>query len=270
MSSRSATMYGAGLAAAAAVLFSATAAATAQKHHRRHHVVIRSHLIHHAKGHIATCPPGVADPRYCVPPTVDNLYEAFSISTTASARVSTSVTNELLVAFVQSNGPRRGGQSSTVSGGGVTWRKAAAENRALGDSEVWYAVAPSKIANQKVTATATLPGFDENLTIVTFKNARGIASARTFYSLKGAPSGTITTTQPQSWVWASGNDPRAAFFRFPGFAQNTWVQVLDFTARSTFWTQSTVNPTSKAGTSVTINDVLPVGEPYNLALVEIR
>jgi hypothetical protein len=183
--------------------------------------------------------------------------------------VSTSVANELLVAFVQSNGPKAGGQSSTVSGGGLTWKKVASQNKALGDAEVWYAFAPTPVSKQTITATAAIPGFDENMMIVAFTNANGIGASGTFFSLEGAPTGTIKTTHPESGVWASGNDPGAAAFRGVPSGQNAWVQVLDFTAKSTFWTQSTTNPTTNAGTSVTINDTSPTGDPFNLVLVEV-
>lgn len=259
---------------AAAILIGPTALAAANTHHGKHHVIkhrviIVRHVIHHAAAHFAACTPGSTIANYCTPPVVDTLYETFSSSTTASIPVSTSVANELLVAFVQSNGPKSGGQSSTVSGGGLTWTRVAAENQALGDAEVWYAIAPSKISRQTITATASNKGYDENMTVVTFKNATGIGAHGTFYSKSGKPSGTITTTQPYSWVWASGNDPGGASLRGVPSGQNAWVQVLDFTAKSTFWTQSTTNATTNMGTPVTINDTSPTTDPYNLVLVEV-
>ena len=270
MLSRSARKYGASFAAAAAVaLIGPGALAAAQTHHSRHHVVVLRHLIHHIKAHFATCPRGSTSPSYCTPPAVDSLFETFSSSSSASIPVSTSIANELLVAFVQSNGPKTGGQSSTVSGGGLTWKKAASQNKALGDAEVWYALAPSKISKQTITATASIKGYDENMTIVTFKNASGIGASGTFFSTSGVPTGTIKTTHPQSWVWASANDAGAAALRKVPSGQNAWVQVLDFSAKSTFWTQSTINPTPNAGTSVTINDTAPTSDPFNLVLVEI-
>jgi hypothetical protein len=282
--------YGACVAAlAAATLIGPTALAVAHphatKHHakkhnvvRKYHVVIVKHVIHHAKAFVASCPPGTgagAPPSYCTAPAVQTVYETFSSSTSASATVSTSNANELLLASVQSSGPSTGGQSSTVSGGGLTWHKVAAENKEGGDAEVWYALATSTISKQKITATASITGYPENLTLVTLTNASGIGASGTFYSASGAPTGTITTTQPDSWVWASANDPANDVLRKVPSGQNAWVQALfssttgKTTVKGTFWTQSTTNPTPNGNTPVTINDTAPTTDPYNLVLVEI-
>jgi hypothetical protein len=262
---------GACLFAAAAVTLIGTAALAAAHAHRgrRHHVIIIRHLIDHARGRLASshCPPGSSVASYCTPPVVDTVYETFSSSTTTSIQVNAN--KELLVAFVQSDGPARGSQSSTVSGGGLTWTKVASENKALGDAEVWFAISPTKITHQTIKATASIPGYDENMTVVTFENAAGIGASGTFYSTKGAPTGTITTTQPNSWVWASGNDWGGDAARKAPPGQNIWVQALDLTVKKAFWVQSTTNPTLSVGTSVTINDTAPTGDPFNLVLVEI-
>jgi hypothetical protein len=240
-----------------------------RKHAVKHHVVIIKHVTHHVKAFVASCPPGQSSPSYCTPPVVDSLYETFNSATTASIKVSTSVANELLVAFVGSDGPKAGGQSSTVSGGGLTWHKVAAESQALGDAEVWYAVAPSTLKSQAITATAAKTGYDENMNIMTFKNASGIGASGIFYSSKGAPTGTITTTHTDGWVWASGMDFGGSAKRVAPSNQNIWEQTLDNTAKKAFWTQSTNNVTTNAGTSVTLNDTSPTGDPFDLVMVEV-
>jgi hypothetical protein len=259
-------------AAAAATLIVPAALAVTHKHHVRHfkhHIVVVRHFRHTLSGRAATCPPGSTVTNYCTPPVVDTLF--FTIGTsTASEPVSTNVANELVVAFVGSDGPKNGSQSSTVSGGGLTWHKAGAQNKGLGGAaEVWWAIAPTKITKQTITATASIKGYDEELTVVTFQNAPGIGAVGTNYSTSGAPKVTVTTTRPDSWVWATANDWGAAALRKVPIGQNAWIQVLDLTARKTFWTQSTSSATPSAGTAVTINDTAPTADPFNIVGVEI-
>jgi hypothetical protein len=251
----------------------ALAATQGRKNHwimRGHHrwLVVR-HLIHRDMAHFAKCPAGSNSANYCTPPVFNSIYFTFGSKSTASVPVTTKAASTLLVAFVQSDGPPSGGQSSTVSGGGLTWTEAAGENRALGDAEVWYAMAPNPISKQTISATASITGYDEVLTVATFTNAPGIASSTTCHSTGGAPTCTLTTTQPDGWVWASANDWGGSSKRSVPSGQNAWVQILDGTAKKTFWVQSKNNPTSGAGTSVTINDTAPTGDPFNLVLVEI-
>jgi len=282
--------FGAFLAVAvAAAVIGPSALAATKTQAVTHHVEFVKHMVRH-DGHTltanvvqehpalaslatSTCPPGQTGGSYCVgPPVPDTLYETISINGTASIPVTTHADDTLLVAFVQSDGPKTGGQSSTVSGGGLTWHKAAAENKGLGDSEVWYALLPAfstAAARETITATAAIRPFDENLTIVSFENASGIGATGGFFSAKGAPSGTITTTQANSWVWASGNDWGGAAIRRAGPGQTAVVQALDLTARKTFWTQTTNSPTTNAGTAVTINDTAPTADPFNLVLAEV-
>jgi hypothetical protein len=165
---------------------------------------------------------------------------------------------------VQTNGSMITSVSDAL---GLHWTKVASENQAGGDAEVWYAFTAPTIKMDKVTVTSN--GADVNLTVATFENAPGIGASGTFYSASGAPTGTITTTEPNSWVWASGTDPGGDAARKAGSGQNIWVQTLDLTAKKAFWVQSTTNPTTNAKTKVTINDTAPTSDPYDLVLVEI-
>jgi hypothetical protein len=219
----------------------------------------------------SSCPPGQSTGPYCLgPPAPDTLFETISGYGTASEPVTTSGRDTILVAFVQSDGPKSGGQSSTVSGAGLTWIKVASQNKGLGDAEVWFAMLSSHtLSRQTITATASIKGFDENLSIVSFSNASGIGATATSFSSHGAPTATITTTQPNSWVWASGNDWGGDARRTAPAGQTAVIQALDLTDGKAFWTQTTNNPTPTAGTRVTINDTAPANDPFNLALVEI-
>ncbi|HEY2657774.1 MAG TPA: hypothetical protein VGI55_18460 [Solirubrobacteraceae bacterium] len=218
----------------------------------------------------STCPPGQSGGSYCVgPPVPDTLFETISTNGTASEPVTTNGKDTLLVAFVQADGPKTGGQSVTVSGGGLTWTRDASQNQGLGDAEVWSATLPRALSKQMITATAATKGFDVNLSIVSFQNASGIGARTTAFSSRGAPSATITTTQPNSWVWASANDWGGDARRTVPSGQTAVIQVLDLTDRKAFWVQTTNNPTANAGTKVTINDTAPTTDPFNLALVEV-
>jgi hypothetical protein len=220
--------------------------------------------------HAASCPPGVSDADYCQgPPSIDGSPQTCLNPTHAYVDVSTSVAGDLIVAFVRSDSPASDGNTSVVTGGGLSWHRVAQENKALGDAEVWVATAPARLHDVAITATATkYQGYDEALTVIAFENASGIGASGTFYSQDGAPTGTIRTTAADSWVFAAGDDWLASKARTAG--PNQTIEEEDYDkVGDTYWVQSTKAPTAAAGTPVTINDTAPAHDPYNLVLVEI-
>ena len=268
--------YGACLAVAAtaatAIAPTALAAGHGTHHASKHDVVVIKHFPRsmHMNAHIATCPPGSAGGSYCTgAPEPDSLFEVYAIPGTASIKVTTSPSDTMLVAFAGADGPKAGGQSITVSGGGLIWHRVAAQNKGLGDAEVWYAMTPNPIKNQVITATASIGGYEVNDDIVSFQNASGIGASGTFFSAKGAATGTITTTQANSWVWSSANDWGVSAKRVAGAGQNVLEQTLDNSAGKAYWTQQTSKPTPNAGTPVTLNDTSPTGDPFNLVMAEV-
>jgi hypothetical protein len=139
----------------------------------------------------------------------------------------------------------------------------------MGDAEVWVARAGSRLSGAAITATATKhANFDEVLTVIAFENAPGIGATTTAFSAAGAPTASLKTTRPQTWVFAAGDDWLASINRTPGARQTIQQQSTD-SAGDTYWVQPTTVPTQNAGTTVTINDTAPTGDPYDLALVEI-
>ena len=175
------------------------------------------------------------------------------------------------MAFVAADSSYKEGQVSTVSGGGLTWKLVARENKALGGAEVWVARASGVLTNDPITAKITklLPsGYDETITVVAFKNAPGLGAVAKFSSKKGAPTGSLTTTKANSWVWAVGDDWLASIPRTVPAGQTLWHQTFD-SSRDTYWVQSTEGLTKEAGTKVTINDTAPTKDPYDLILVEV-
>jgi hypothetical protein len=205
--------------------------------------------------------PGVA-------PKVDDSSNGIGGPSVTVKGLDTSTPNELVVAYVSADGPASGGQSITVSGSGLTWTRVAQENAALGDAEVWTANAGA-LKTVNVTATEADKGYEMVLEDVSYKNATGIGAHGIFESASGAPTGTITTTQGNSWVWAVGFDWAKAANRTVGSGQTLFSQTLYNSAQDTYWVQSTTNPTPAAGTGVTINDTAPTTDPYDLVLVEI-
>jgi len=84
----------------------------------------------------------------------------------------------------------------------------------------------------------------------------------------GAPSASLVTTRAGSLVLAVGNDYDRPIARTPGAGQVLVHQYLA-PVGDTYWVQRQSAPTAAAGTSVTINDVSPTGDRYNLTLVEV-
>jgi hypothetical protein len=194
----------------------------------------------------------------------------------ATAKLTTKGAGDLIVAFVAADSPFTQGQVSTVSGGGLTWALVARENKALGGAEVWVARATGVLTGDQITAkvTKTTPGspaghsYDETITVAAFKNSSGLGAVGTFNSKKGAASGTITTTKPNSWVWAVGDDWLSSISRTVPAGQTLWHQATDAVG-DTYWIQSTGGLTKAAGTSVTVNDPSPTIDPFDMVLVEI-
>jgi hypothetical protein len=183
--------------------------------------------------------------------------------------VSTAASGDLIVAFVASDGPSGGGQGATVSGGGLSWTLLARTNTQLGTSEIWSARAGGVLSAATITATLSFSGYGEALTVVAFKGATGTGSVVKASAASAAPSATLTTTAPGSWVFAVGDDWDNAILRTLGANQTMVSQATD-TAGDTYWVQSETSPTPAAATAVTINDTAPTTDRWNLTLIEIQ
>jgi hypothetical protein len=172
------------------------------------------------------------------PITVDKTVFTDGSGTMTSPGLTTSAANELVVAFVSSDGPAGAtGQAFTVSGSGLTWTLAKRSNGQPGDAEIWWARAAGILSAQTVTATPTAGGFHGSLTVVAFAKAAGI-------------------------------DWDNAIARTPASGQVIVHQRVDTATGDTFWVQSTTAPSASAGT-VDIHDTAPTGDLWNYAGVEI-
>ena len=184
--------------------------------------------------------------------------------------VSTTTANELLVAFVSADGPPAGAGKTTVTkvtGGGLTWQLVVRSNAKLGDSEIWSAVAPGILTNATVTATLNR-SVSSSLTVISFTNAAGVGASAAAGATSGAPSATLLTTKSNSLVFGVGNDWDHAIARVPGPNQTLVHQFLA-PVDDTYWVQRVVPAIAVSGTRVTLNDVAPTADRWNLALVEI-
>jgi fibronectin type 3 domain-containing protein len=187
-----------------------------------------------------------------------------------SPSLSTAGTNELLVAFLASDGPATSTSAFTsVATSGLTWTLRKRMNTQYGTAEIWTAPAAAKLS--KVTVKASRSGsYRSSLVVAAFKGASlttigavGGASAGS-----GAPTATVTTTRAGSWVWGVGNDWDRATARTVGTGQTKVDEFLTPNG-DTFWVQRSTDPSPVTGTVVTVNDTAPTTERWNLAVIEV-
>jgi chitodextrinase len=179
---------------------------------------------------------------------------------------STAAPNELLVAFISSDGPNSTFTMSGVTGGGLTWTLRKRTNTQRGTSEIWTANATSMTSNIVVKATHT-GSYQGMMHVVAFQNA-AVGANGGANGASGAPSASLTTTAANAWVWGVGNDWDNATARTVGSGQ-TKAQEMLAPIGDTFWVQNRTSTTPVVGTSVTINDAAPTSDRWNLALIEI-
>ncbi len=208
-----------------------------------------------------------------VPPATDDIVSANETAKTAkitSPPVTTKAPGELLLAFISANGPTSKHQKVTsVTGAGLTWALVVRSNAEHGTAEVWQAYASAVVASAKITATLADKGYDGSITVATFTGASAKAGAYVAaHAATGAPATSLTTTGPDSLVWAVGEDSEHAIARTAGEGQTVVHQYLDTKGSSTAWVQQT-GALASAGSVVAINDTAPVKDRWELAAVEI-
>ncbi|SDP83890.1 Putative Ig domain-containing protein [Arthrobacter sp. ok909] len=207
--------------------------------------------------------------------TVDKLvtaHQGTSAATVSAAGLTTTGSNQLILAFISSDGPSGGGTESirSVSGGGLTWTLRRRANAQAGTAEIWQAVSHAPLTNATITATQNSGSWQSAMTVVAFNNADTTNGATAGASAaSGAPSASLTTTGAGSWVWGVGTDWDAARARTVGPAQ-TLVDQYFPPAGDTYWVQRQTGLTATSGTVVAINDTAPTTDRWNLAVIEIR
>jgi hypothetical protein len=207
--------------------------------------------------------------------TVDgsvNTHQATASSSITSGALTTTNANDLLVAFIDSDGPNaKNGQSFTsVSGGGLTWKLRERTNAQQGTAEIWEAVASKALSNVTVTATRSSGPYVGSISIVAFSGADTSVDGAvgTGNATTGAPTATLTTTRAGGWVWGVGNDWDSAKSRTVGAGQTKFDEFLA-PVGDTYWVQSQTAPGNSANAPVTINDTAPTTDRWDLSTIEI-
>jgi chitodextrinase len=193
-------------------------------------------------------------------------------STITSPTFDTKQGNELLEAFITTDGPGSGSSQTiaSVTGGGLTWTLRSRSNSRPGTAEIWQAVAPAALSNATVTATLSSGSYVGGITVVSFTGANTSVSGATASAgaVSGAPTASLTTTRANSWVFAVGNDWDNAIARTAG-ANQTLVDQGLASVGDTYWLQRQNTTTPNSGASVTMNDTAPTSDQWNLAVIEI-
>jgi hypothetical protein len=202
-------------------------------------------------------------------PVMDVVVSAQGAGTQTTTAFSTSQPGEVLVALAGSDGPGSGSQTVNISGAGLAWQLVKRVNARGGDSEIWVATAAAALANATVTSTQSQSGYRQTLTVVTFRNARGVGASTTANAASGAPTVNLTTTAAGSVIYGAGNDYDRAVSRTVGTGQAMVHQWLDTVSGDSYWVQTRTAPSASAGSVVTINDTAPTNDRWNLAAVEI-
>jgi hypothetical protein len=219
---------------------------------------------------VTPAPVGCPAPAPTVDTTVSKEIKKPSATFTAPA-LTTAGPNELLVAFIEADGPTNTSQKVTsVTGGALSWKLAARSNQGWGTTEVWYAWAPK--ASSKITVTAKLAkSYDGALTVTAFKGAAStIGATGTGWATKGTPKATVTTTACNSLVWAAGHDWTSAAAVSAPAGQSLVHTFTDKGVHDSFWTQKVDGPTANAGDKVVVSTNGPAKDRWTMAAVEIR
>jgi Bacterial Ig domain len=181
----------------------------------------------------------------------------------------TVVGSETLLAFVSADGPSGGAQRAVLTGGGVHWQLVARADGSPGDAEVWQAIASKPMNVSAIKATLSDAGYDVNLNVIAMEGADGTAATAVGSGASGAPSVKLTTESATSLVFAVGHDWDQATARKLPVGWVMLDQWLDTGAGDTFWTQYTNQPTGPVGSHVTVSDLAPKNDHWNLAAVEL-
>ncbi len=176
---------------------------------------------------------------------------------------------ETFVAFVAADGPAlAGGQSATVTGGGLVWRRISRANAQFGDSEIWTSTASSALPTV-VTSTLSQAGFDQQLTVLTFAGAAGIGASANGSAASGPPNVHLVPSKAGSLVYGVGIDWDAALPRVPDAGQALVARWVATATGDTFWVQGPTTGTRVSGTSQLIGDTSPSTDRWNFAAVEV-
>jgi hypothetical protein len=124
------------------------------------------------------------------------------------------------------------------------------------------------VTNVPISATITLKGINEFITVVAFKNAHDIGAIKGFNAPFGTTSGSLVTTHDNVLVMGVGNDWTSSIPRTAAPDQKLMSQAID-PVGDTYWTQIGISSIPKTGTYVVSSDTDPTQDPWNYIIVEI-
>jgi hypothetical protein len=184
-------------------------------------------------------------------------------------KLTTGGAGELLLAFIEADGPTAPTQTvRSVSGGGLTWTMAARSNSTWGTTEVWQAYASAQLTGATVVATLA-KAYDGSITVAAFRGAAThVAATATGAGTHGSASATVTPLGCNSMVWAAGHDWTHAKTPIPAPGQTLVHKFIDTRVRDSFWTQR-VDAATTTGTPVTVADSGFTTDRWTIAAVEI-
>jgi hypothetical protein len=201
---------------------------------------------------------------------MDVRVSAHGTSTVTTPAFHTGLADEVLMAFVASDGPRTASsQTATVTGAGLTWTRVNRSNQQFGDAEMWTATTTAILTNATVSSTPGRAGYDQDLTVIAVQGSHGTRANAIASAATGAPSVSLTTVAPASLVFMVGNDwDRATPRTLPA----GWImldQWVDTRSGDAFWIQFTNQPTGPAGSLVRAFDTAPTKDRWNVTAVEL-
>jgi beta-lactam-binding protein with PASTA domain len=183
--------------------------------------------------------------------------------------ITTTSANELLVAYVSSDGGSANAQVMTVTGGGLSWTLLRRANASAGTAEIWTAVAPAPLVNAviKSTANATVNVFHQSLTVMAFP-AAAIGELTFGSGSRNQPNLPLTASADSSLVFAVGFDADKPASRTLPAGQISVHEWLDKDANCTFWLQAVADPMISGDTAL-VTFTAPIRDAWNMVAVEI-
>ena len=203
-------------------------------------------------------------------------------TTNTSPTLTTTGSNEVLVAFIAADNPGLTCPStpqtvtSVTSAPALTWTLAVENHSQCGATAISWAYSTTSFSG--TVAAHLAKSADSLMTVIAFTGAA--AGADAIGNVKAcnappnsgaAPQCTLITTRTNSWVFAVGNDWDKSRTMVPGPNQ-ILRHTYDAPVKDTYWVQSTTAPTTTAATMVTINDSYPTpnNDRWDFSLIEIR
>jgi beta-lactam-binding protein with PASTA domain len=183
--------------------------------------------------------------------------------------ITTTGANELLVAFVSSDGATSNPQLMTITGGGLNWTLLRRANASAGTAEIWTAVAPAPLVNAviKSTANASVNVFHQSLTVMAFPSA-AIGELTFGSGSRNQPSLPLDASADSSLMFAVGFDADKPASRTLPAGQISVHEWVDKDANCTFWVQAVADPMVSGDTAL-ITFTAPTRDAWNMAAVEI-